>query len=169
MMAFRIAWYKVHRPLAFYSAYFYRRSQKDSFDAQMMTQGTEATRRKILELQSKPDATAKEKDLLVTLEAVYEFNLRGFTFAPMDLYASDATKFIPDEQAGTLLPPFVAISGLGESAAKDLVACRKSGQQFISVEELSAACPKVSQTHLETLKAMGALGDLPESSQMSLF
>ena len=169
MMAFRIAWYKVHRPLAFYSAYFYRRSQKDCFDAQMMTQGTEATRRKILELQSKPDATAKEKDLLVTLEAVYEFNLRGFTFAPMDLYASDATKFIPDEQAGTLLPPFVAISGLGESAAKDLVACRKSGQQFISVEELSAACPKVSQTHLETLKAMGALGDLPESSQMSLF
>ena len=169
MMAFRIAWYKVHRPLAFYSAYFYRRSQKDSFDAQMMTQGTEATRRKILELQSKPDATAKEKDLLVTLEAVYEFNLRGFTFAPMDLYASDATKFIPDEASGTLLPPFVAISGLGESAAKDLVACRKNGQQFISIEELSAACPKVSQTHLETLKAMGALGDLPESSQMSLF
>ena len=169
MMAFRIAWYKVHRPLAFYSAYFYRRSQKDSFDAQMMTQGTEATRRKILELQSKPDATAKEKDLLVTLEAVYEFNLRGFTFAPMDLYASDATKFIPDEASGTLLPPFVAISGLGESAAKDLVACRKNGQQFISIEALSAACPKVSQTHLETLKAMGALGDLPESSQMSLF
>ncbi|MBQ9721128.1 MAG: hypothetical protein IJV64_10600, partial [Oscillospiraceae bacterium] len=92
-----------------------------------------------------------------------------FTFAPMDLYASDATKFIPDEKAGTLLPPFVAISGLGESAARDLVACRKGGQEFISVEELSAACPKVSQTHLETLKSMGALGDLPESSQMSLF
>ena len=169
MMAFRIAWYKVHRPLAFYSAYFYRRSQKDAFDAQMMTQGTEATRRKILELQNKPDATAKEKDLLVTLEAVYEFNLRGFTFAPMDLYASDATKFLPNEEAGTLLPPFVAISGLGESAARDLVACRRDGRQFISVEELSDACPKVSQTHLETLKAMGALGDLPESSQMSLF
>ena len=117
----------------------------------------------------KPDATAKEKDLLVTLEAVYEFNLRVFTFAPMDLYASDATKFLPNEADGTLLPPFVAISGLGESAARDLVACRRDGRQFISVEELSDACPKVSQTHLETLKAMGALGDLPESSQMSLF
>ena len=68
-----------------------------------------------------------------------------------------------------LLPPFVAISGLGESAAKDLVACRKGGRQFISVEELSAACPKVSQTHLEQLRAMGALGEMPESSQMSLF
>ena len=169
MMAFRIAWFKVHRPLAFYSAYFYRRSQKDAFDADMMTRGLEYAKHKISDLQNKPDATAKEEDLLVTLEAVYEFYLRGFSFAPMSLYESSATKFIPDEAAGTLLPPFVAISGLGESAANDLVTCREGGRKFVSVEDLSAACPKVSQTHLEQLKAMGALGELPDSSQMSLF
>ena len=167
MMAFRIAWFKVHEPLAFYSAYFYRRSQKDSFDADMMTRGLDYTRRKINELRSKPTLTAKEEDLLVTLEAVYEFNLRGFEFAPMSLYESDATKFLIRD--GKLLPPFVAISGLGESAAWNLVACREGGREFVSVEELSAACPKVSQTHLEQLRNMGALGEMPDSSQMSLF
>ena len=167
MMAFRIAWFKVHEPLAFYSAYFYRRSQKDSFDADMMTRGLDYTRRKINELRNKPTLTAKEEDLLVTMEAVYEFNLRGFEFAPMSLYESDATKFLIRD--GKLLPPFVAISGLGESAAWNLVACRAGGREFVSVEELSAACPKVSQTHLEQLRAMGALGEMPDSSQMSLF
>ena len=67
------------------------------------------------------------------------------------------------------MPPFVAISGLGESAAWNLVACREGGREFVSVEELSAACPKVSQTHLEQLRNMGALGEMPDSSQMSLF
>ena len=167
MMAFRIAWFKVHEPLAFYSAYFYRRSQKDSFDADMMTRGLDYTRRKINELRSKPALTAKEEDLLVTMEAVYEFNLRGFEFAPMSLYESDATKFLIRD--GKLLPPFVAISGLGESAAWNLVACREGGREFVSVEELSAACPKVNQTHLEQLRNMGALGEMPDSSQMSLF
>ena len=124
-------------------------------------------RRKINELRSKPALTAKEEDLLVTMEAVYEFNLRGFEFAPMSLYESDATKFLIRD--GKLLPPFVAISGLGESAAWNLVACREGGREFVSVEELSAACPKVSQTHLEQLRNMGALGEMPDSSQMSLF
>ena len=168
MMAFRIAWFKVHRPLAFYSAYFYRRSQKGGFDAAMMTGGTEPVRRKINAMKQRNDLTANEEDLLVTLEAVYEFNLRGFSFAPIDLYESDATKFLPvgDSQ---LRPPFVSISGLGEAAAQDLAKCRESGEKFISIEELGASCPKVSQSHLETLKALGALGDMPESSQINLF
>ncbi len=128
-MAFRIAWFKVHEPLAFYSAYFYRRSQKDSFDAD-----DDARPRRHPpqdhELRNKPTLTAKEEDLLVTLEAVYEFNLRGFEFAPMSLYESDATKFLIRD--GKLLPPFVAISGLGESAAWNLVACRAGGREFVS-------------------------------------
>ena len=168
MMAFRIAWFKVHKPLAFYSAYFYRRSQKGGFDAALMTGGTDAVRRKINEMRRKSDLTANEEDLLVTMEAVYEFNMRGFTFAPIDLYQSDATKFIivDDKQ---LRPPFVSISGLGETAALDLARCKETGEKFISMEELSRACPKVSQTHLEQLKALNALGDMPESSQISLF
>ncbi len=168
MMAFRIAWFKVHRPIAFYSAYFYRRSQKGGFDAESMCGGTEAVRRRINDMKRRSDLTANEEDLLVTLEAVYEFNMRGFRFAPVDLYESDATKFLPVGE-DMLRPPFVSISGLGEAAALDLARCRESGQEFISMEDLSAACPKVSQSHLDTLKRLGALGDLPESSQITLF
>ena len=168
MMAFRIAWFKVHEPLAFYSAYFYRRSQKGGFDAAMMTGGTDAVRRKINEMKRRGDLSANEEDLLVTLEAVYEFNMRGFAFAQIDLYSSDASKFLITDD-GRLRPPFVAISGLGETAAQDLAAAGRSGQEFISVEELGSVCPKVSQTHLEQLKAIGALGDLPDTSQISLF
>ncbi len=168
MMAFRIAWFKVHKPLAFYSAYFYRRSQKGGFDAALMCGGTNNVRRKINEMKMATKLTANEEDLLVTLEAVYEFNMRGFEFAPIDLYESDATRFIitPD---GRLLPPFVSISGLGETAAIDLARVKTLNTKFISVEEISAACPKVSQTHLDTLRAMGALGDLPDTNQINLF
>ena len=168
MMAFRIAWFKVHEPLAFYSAYFYRRSQKGGFDAAMMTGGTEAVRRKLNEFKRRSDLTANEEDLQVTLEAVYEFNMRGFAFAPIDLYHSDASKFLITED-GKLRPPFVAISGLGEAAAQDLAAAGKTGRQFISVEELKQVCPKASSSHLEQLKAIGALGDMPDTSQISLF
>ena len=86
----------------------------------------------------------------------------------MDLYECDATKFlVVDEKR--LRPPFVAISGLGAAAANDLMNCRTGGRRFISVEELSMACPKVSQAHIEQLKAVGALGEMPEESQMTLF
>ena len=72
---FRIAWFKVHEPLAFYSAYFYRRSQKNSFDAEMMTAGLDEVRRKIYDLRQKEDATANEDSILTTLESVYELSL----------------------------------------------------------------------------------------------
>ncbi len=168
MMAFRIAWFKVHEPLAYYSAYFYRRSQKNNFDAEMMIGDAASIRRKIKELKAKPDATANEDSILTTLEAVYEFYMRGFEFAPVDLYESDALKFKITSN-GRLRPPFVSIAGLGETAAFDLARCGAGGEKFISVEEVGAACPKVSQTHLEALKRMGALGDMPDTSQTSLF
>ena len=167
MMAFRIAWFKVHEPLAFYSAYFYRRSQKGGFDAAMMCGGTESVRRKIGDLRRKNERSANEDDLLVTLEAVYEFNLRGFSFAPIDLYKSDAAKFLIED--GQLRPPFISISGLGEAAAEDLARCGQSGKRYISVQDLGSDCPKVSQTHLEVLKSLGALGEMPESNQINLF
>jgi len=165
-MAFRIAWFKVHEPLAFYSAYFYRRSQKGGFDAAMMTRGKEAVLEAIRRIKNNPDATAKDEDMLTTLEVCYEFYLRGFEFAKMDLYESDALKF--NLKDGKLLPPFVSVSGLGETAALDIVEGRK-GKDFLSIEEFSAACPKVSKTHIENLKAAGVFGDLPDSSQITLF
>ena len=166
MMAFRIAWFKVHEPLAFYAAYFYRRSQKGGFDAAMMTHGIDLVKQKLQEIDEAEDATAKDDDLFTTLEVCYEFYLRGFTFAPIDLYRSHATRFVIED--GKLLPPFVSVSGLGETAAWDIMEGRE-GKEFLSIEEFSLACPKVSKTHIENLKAAGAFGDLPETSQITLF
>ena len=168
MMGFRIAYFKVHYPLEFYSAYFYRRSQKDAFDAALMVKGQDFVRRKINEIKNKADSTQKEDELLTTLESVYEFYCRGFSFAPLDLYESDSVYFLRVGER-QLRPPFVAVSGLGAAAAADLVACRAGGEKFVSIEELSAACPKVSQAHLDQLKELGALGELPDESQMTLF
>ena len=167
IMAFRIAWFKVHRPIEFYSTYFYRKSQKDSFDAQLMTRGIDVARKKIREIRNNPDAKQKEEDLLTTLEACYEFYLRGFDFAGIDIYESDPVKFLIAGEK-KLRPPLVAISGLGEAAAFDLAESR-TGLRFISVEDLSASCAKVSKAHIEQLRELGALNGLPESSQMSLF
>ena len=166
MMAFRIAWFKVYHPLAFYAAYFYRRSQKGGFDAGLMTQGMDAVVANIQAIDGNESATDKDEDLLITLEVAYEYYLRGFEFLPIDLYKSEAKRFVIED--GKLRPPFVAISGLGESAAEDLVEGRK-GQQFLSVEEVALACPKVSKTHIQMLRDAGAFGDLPDTSQVSLF
>ena len=166
MMAFRIAWFKVYHPLAFYAAYFYRRSQKGGFDANLMTNGLDAILANIKAIDGNEDATDKDEDLLTTMEVVYEYYIRGFEFLPIDLYKSEATKFVIED--GKLRPPFVSISGLGENAAFDLVRGRE-GKHFLSIEEVAEACPKVSKTHIQMLKDAGAFADLPETSQVSLF
>ena len=166
MMAFRIAWFKVYHPLAFYAAYFYRRSQKGGFDAVLMTNGMDTVMANIEAIDNNENATDKDQDLLTTLEVVYEFYLRGLDFLPIDIYKSHATKFLIED--GKLRPPFVSISGLGENAAISLMEGRE-GKEFLSVEEVAAACPKVSKTHIQMLKEAGAFGTLPDTSQVSLF
>ena len=167
MMAFRIAWFKVHRPLAFYAAYFSIRAK--AFDEAFMCRGMDVCQQKMRQIIAKDkEATAVEQDMLTTLEVCYEFYLRGFQFDRMDLYKSQAIHFSVDEEKGTLRPPFVSVAGLGETAAVSL-AEQREGKQFISIEEVSAACPKVSKTHIQLLKEAGAFGDLPETSQMDLF
>lgn len=163
IMAFRIAWFKVHRPLAFYAAYFSIRAK--AFDAQFMCQGMETVITKMKELQSR-EISAVEQDMLVTLEVCYEFYKRGFTFHSIDLEKSDAVNFVIEGNG--LIPPFVSVAGLGETAARSIAQARQ-GRRFISVEELSISCPKVSKTHIEQLKAMGAFGEMPDSSQITLF
>ena len=166
MMAFRIAWFKVYHPLAFYAAYFYRRSQKGGFDAILMTHGKESVMANIDAIEKNENSTDKDDDLLTTLEVAYEYYLRGFEFLPIDIYKSHAIKFLIED--GKLRPPFVAISGLGENAAWDLMKGRE-GKTFLSVEEVALACPKVSKTHIQMLKEAGAFGSLPDTSQISLF
>ena len=167
MMAFRIAWFKVHRPLAFYAAYFSIRAK--AFDERFMCRGMDEVKRKMREIQLKDkEASAVEQDMLTTLEVCYEFYLRGFSFQHLDIYKSKAVNFTVDEENGALRPPFVSVAGLGETAALSLEE-QCAGKEFISIEEVSAACPKVSKTHIEQLRAAGAFGDLPETSQINLF
>jgi DNA polymerase-3 subunit alpha (Gram-positive type) len=166
MMAFRIAWFKVYHPLAFYAAYFYRRSQKGGFDANLMTHGMDSVMANIEAIDNNENATDKDQDLLTTLEVVYEFYLRGLEFLPIDIYKSHATKFLIED--GKLRPPFVAISGLGENAAISLMEGRE-GKDFLSIEEVTLACPKVSKTHIQMLKDAGAFGSLPDTSQVTFF
>ena len=125
-----------------------------------------ALRRRIREIENNKDATAVEQDLMTTLEVCYEFCLRGFHFEPIDIYRSDATKFVVTENG--LLPPFTSVRGLGETAALDTVEKRK-GKDFTSVEEFSLCCNKLSQTHIDQLRALGAFAGLPETSQLTLF
>jgi len=167
MMAFRIAWFKVHRPLAFYSAYFSIRAK--AFDEAFMCRGMDVCQQKMRQIIAKDkEATAVEQDMLTTLEVCYEFYMRGFTFERMDVYKSDAINFIVDEERKSLRPPFVSVAGLGETAAISL-AENRAGKSFISIEEVSAACPKLSKTHIQLLKDAGAFGDLPDTSQIDLF
>ena len=167
IMSFRIAWFKVHRPLAYYSAHFYRRSRDNAFDAQIMTLGIDTVRAKIREYKNLDEKSKKYEELIITLESCYEFYMRGFSFAEIDLYKSDPEKFLLADEK-TLRPPFIAIAGLGETAAKDLAESRK-GRVFISLDDIHATCTSVNRSHIESLKNLGALGDLPTSSQMSLF
>ena len=173
MMAYRIAWFKVHRPLAFYAAYFSIRAK--AFDERYMCRGMEVVKQKIREIEAKANAkdkadrpTAVEEDMLVTLEVCYEFYLRGFTFTRMDVMRSHAVNFLPDEERGALIPPFTSIAGLGETVGWDIMD-KREGKTFISIEEFSLACTKVSSTHLEQMKDAGAFGDMPDSSQLSFF
>ena len=164
MMAFRIAWFKVHEPLAFYATFFTVRAK--AFDAEYCCAGLDAVKRKIREIENNKDASAVEQDLMTTLEVCYEFYRRGFHFDTIDIYRSDATKFTVTE--GGLLPPFISVHGLGEAAALDTVEKRK-GKTFISVEEFANTCSKLSKTHIEQLKSLGAFAGMADTSQVSLF
>ncbi len=164
MMAFRIAWYKVHEPLAFYATFFSVRAK--AFDAEFCCAGIDAVKRKIREIENNKDATAVEQSLLTTLEVCYEFYLRGFHFDTISIYESDATKFkITD---GGLLPPFTAVHGLGDTVAIDTVE-KREGKSFISIEEFAMCCNKLSKTHIEQLKSLGAFAGMAETSQITLF
>lgn len=164
MSAFRIAWYKVNYPKEFYSAYFTIRA--GVLDSKLMTIGLEKLKVKIQELLKQPKLTQNDKDKLTMLEVCYEFNRRGFEFEPIDLYESDAFKFTVTQKGLRL--PFLAQPGLGEKAAADIVRERNISP-FVSIDELSARCKALDKTNIEALRQSGALGDLPETLQLSLF
>lgn len=164
MMAFRIAWFKVHKPLAFYSAYFGIRA--NGFDASVMTFGDEMVVKKMNELQAKDKRSGAEEDMLITLEVCHEFYKRGFKFEPINIYKSEVTKFVPTEDG--LITPFTALPGVGSAAAQDIVEERKK-EKFMSGEDIIMRCSKVGKSVVDALDKIGALGDIPKTNQLSFF
>ena len=166
MMALRVAYFKVHHPIYYYCAYFSIRAK--AFDIKTMGAGLDAIKRKMQEIAEKRknnEASNVEIDLYTTLEIVNEMWERGFKFGKLDLYRSDATEFIID--GDTLMPPFVAMDGLGENVAKQLVRARQEGE-FLSKTELRKR-GGLSSTLVEKMDEMGILGNMPEDNQLSLF
>ena len=166
MMALRVAYFKVHYPIYYYCAYFSIRAK--AFDIKTMGAGLDAIKRKMQEIAEKRknnEASNVEIDLYTTLEIVNEMWERGFKFGKLDLYRSDATEFIID--GDTLIPPFVAMDGLGENVAKQLVRARQEGE-FLSKTELRKR-GGLSSTLVEKMDEMGILGNMPEDNQLSLF
>ncbi|MGN0664011.1 MAG: PolC-type DNA polymerase III [Negativibacillus sp.] len=161
--AIRLCWYKIHHPLAFYAAMFTVRG--DDFDAQTVMQGKEMVLYRMKELKAKGmDMTDKEDKQFVALQTAYEMLQRGFEFLPVDLYKSDATRYLIED--GKIRLPFVSLKGVGENAAKMIYEAAQQGE-CISQDELISR--GVGKSIVQTLQDCGALGDLPESSQMSLF
>ncbi|GAA5346252.1 PolC-type DNA polymerase III [Planifilum fimeticola] len=164
LMAVRIAWFKVYYPAEYYATYFTVRA--DDFDLELVNKGKEAVNRKINEINEKgADASPKEKGLLTVLESAREMMARGLTFRSIDLYRSEATRFLVDGDA--LLPPFSSVSGIGTSAARNIVKAREEGD-FLSIEDFQKRS-RVSSAVVEVLERLGCLRDLPESNQLSLF
>ncbi|MFT8317103.1 MAG: PolC-type DNA polymerase III [Sporolactobacillus sp.] len=164
LMAFRISYFKVHYPVLFYATYFTVRA--DDFDVDVMRKGSAAIREKLEEIERKGnDALPKEKSLLTVLEVALEMCERGLSFQPVDLYRSDATRFLVEDDS--LLPPFNAIPGVGTNAAKAIAKARDDGE-FLSKEDLQRRA-KISKTILEYLDGQGCLEGMPDANQLSLF
>ena len=163
IMAFRIAWFKVHKPAYFYAAYYTVRA--DAFDCKLMSHGIDKVYASIKELEQKADIKQKEKDTLTVLEVCYEMYKRGFQLLPVDLYRSDARKFIVTKDG--ILSPFNSIQGLGDAAAERLVEAREEGR-FMSKDDLRLR-GGVSAAIIEEMEAQGIIKDLPQSSQVSFF
>ncbi|MGL4571892.1 MAG: PolC-type DNA polymerase III [Clostridium sp.] len=164
MMAVRIAYFKVYYPEAYYATYFTVRA--DDFDAELICRGEGAIHEKLQEMyELGNNVTAKEKGLTTSLEMSFEMYKRGFKFLRVDLYKSEATKFIIED--GALRPPINALQGVGDNAAKAIVEARKDGE-FISKEDLRMRA-KITKTAVETLDNHGCLEGMSETNQLSLF
>lgn len=163
-MAFRIAWFKVNCPEAFYATFYTVRA--DEFDANIVSKGPNGVWQAIEEIEKKGnEASQKEKNLLTILEVALEMYMRGVKLLPVDLEHSDATKFLVTDQG--ILMPFAGLPGLGAAAAHNLVEARRE-KPFISWEDIRVRA-HIGKAVLDILADHGCLRGLPESSQLTLF
>ena len=166
MSAFRIAWFKVHKPAEYYASYFSTRFS--DFDLETMIKGYDAIKQKINEIVAKGyDATNKETSVLETLKLALEATARGFKFGNIDLQKSDGKNYIIADDGITLISPFRTLDGLGDSVANQIIEARNE-KPFYCIEDFQTR-GHVNQTTLEKLKSLGVLDGMPESAQLSLF
>ena len=163
MMAYRIAYFKVHYPKAFYLTYF--STKASAFDAQIIDKGLEFVKDYLDKLNEQDKLTAKDKETITILEVVIEAMHRGVEFGKVDLYNSKKNKFILRDEK--LVPPLICLEGLGSSAAESIIEARAQGK-FISIEDLTNRT-SLSKTVIEKMKDHGTLKGLPEKNQLSLF
>ena len=162
--AFRIAWFKVHEPKAYYTAYFTIRA--DEFDSDIMCHGEERVKNKMKEIDLAGNgATTKDKNMYAILELVMEMYERGINFLPIDLYKSHSTKFRIEEEG--IRPPLNSIPGLGTVAAQGIEEAKKDGK-FMSIDDLKIRS-KIGKSVVELLEKAGCLKGMSQSNQMSLF
>ena len=163
--AFRIAWFKVHKPEAYYAAFFSIRAS-DEFDSEIMIFGKEKVKNKMKEIDLLGNnATQKDKTMYPVLELVLEMYERCIKFLPIDLYKSSATKFIVEEEG--IRPPLNSIAGLGTVAALGIENARKDGK-FMSIDDMKIRS-KIGDSVTELLKKFGCLDGMSQSNQLSLF
>ena len=162
--AFRIAWFKVHQPKAYYAAYFTIRA--DEFDSDIMCYGKQKVVNKMKEIDlAGNSATTKDKNMYAILELVLEMYERGINFLPIDLYKSHATKFLVEEEG--IRPPLNSIPGLGTVAAEGIDEAKKEGK-FMSIDDMKIRS-KIGKSVIELLDRVGCLKGMSQSNQMSLF
>ena len=162
--AFRIAWFKVHKPLAYYAAFFSIRA--DDFDSEYMIFGKEKVKNKMREIDfAGNSASQKDKNMYTILDIVLEMYERGFEFLPVDLYKSHSTKFLIEENG--IRPPLNSIPGLGTVAAEGIYAAKKEAE-FECIDDLQMRS-KVGKSVIELLQKFGCLKGMTQSNQLSLF
>ncbi len=163
--AFRIAWFKVHKPAAYYTAFFTIRA--DEFDSDIMCYGVEKVKNKMKEIDLQGNsASTKDKNMYAILELVLEMYERGITFLPIDLYKSHATKFKMESDT-EIRPPLNSIPGLGTVAAEGIDEAKKEGK-FMSIDDMKIRS-KIGNSVVELLEKVGCLKGMSQSNQISLF
>jgi DNA polymerase-3 subunit alpha (Gram-positive type) len=166
--AVRTAYYKLYYPIEYYATYFSVRAEE--FDLDILCQGYDAILKELLRIEEKGfTATMKEKSSVSFIEMALEMTARGFSFLPLDLTHSQAQRFVVAENGTAIIPPFAALPGIGEAAARNIAAaCQEMHGNFLSIEDF-ATRSKASKNIVELLRGIGVFGDLTESNQLMLF
>ncbi|MFZ2538663.1 MAG: PolC-type DNA polymerase III, partial [Oscillospiraceae bacterium] len=164
--AVKLGWFKIYHPLAFYAAHFTVRG--GDFDAEAAIKGVDEVKMRIESLRAKGnERSTKEEDTFTILLIINEMLQRGLEFLPIDLFKSHATKYVIED--GKIRLPFTSLKGLGETAALNLQKAAKNGEgKYVSVDDLQAKA-SVGKSVIEMLDSVGAFGDMPKTSQMTLF